>query len=439
MSRAIHVWEQVKDTIRPEMTGLSFQTYIESLNPVMMQEDTLILEAPQPLILDNVKEFYLKSIIEHAASYGADTVVLILPQDRIHYRPDEEDKPIAFQNLNPRYTFDSFVVGSSNRFAHAAAKAVAQSPGHAYNPLFNYGGVGLGKTHLLHAIGNKIHEERPELHVVYVTSETFTNELIASIQKNTRSQFRNKYRNVDLLMVDDVQFIAGKESTQEEFFYTFNALYGINKQIVICSDRPPNHISRLEERLCSRFMAGLTVDIQMPDVETRFAILQKRIAGEGIKVEQGVLEFIAENVKSNVRELEGSLNRVLAYSKLHRENMSVEVATEALKDILPEIVPRALTIESIQQNVAEYFNISVDAMLSKRRDREVVVARQVAMYYSRMMTDASLPRIGEAFGGRDHTTVMHSCEKVTEQMDLNKEFNARMKDIEKRLKSYKNE
>jgi len=433
--RANKIWDRVKENIRPEMTDLSYQTYIKSLTPVMMQEDTLILEAPQALILDNVKEFYLKSIIDHAVKEGADTVVLILPQDRIHYRPDEEDKLISFQNLNPRYTFETFVVGSSNRFAHAAAKAVAQSPGHSYNPLFIYGGVGLGKTHLLHAIGNKIHERRPELQVVYVTSETFTNELITSIQENTNAQFRNKYRNVDLLMVDDVQFIAGKESTQEEFFHTFNTLYNANKQIVICSDRPPNEISRLEDRLRSRFMSGLLVDIQMPDLETRLAILQKRMSNEEIETEQGVLEFIAENVKSNVRELEGSLNRVLAYSKLHREQMNMQVATEALKDILPEIVPQMITIQSIQQNVAEYYNITVDAMLSKRRDREVVVARQVAMYFCRMLTDTSLPRIGDAFGGRDHTTVLHSCEKVTEQMDINKEFHSRMKDIEKRIKS----
>jgi len=330
--------------------------------------------------------------------------------------PQDEVSPGV---LNPRYTFDTFVVGNSNRFAHAASLAVAEAPARAYNPLFIYGGVGLGKTHLMQAIGHYVLEHNPGYKVVYVTSEKFTNDLINAIGKKAMAEFRDRYRNIDVLLVDDIQFVAGKESTQEEFFHTFNALYEANKQIVMSSDRPPKEIPTLEERLRSRFEWGLTTDIQPPDLETRIAILRKKAASESLEIPEEVLSYIANRIHSNIRELEGALNRVIAVASLSRRSVSVEIAEEALKDIVGSPRQRQVTIEMIQAAVANHYSIKVADMRGKKRTRAVTVPRQIAMYLARELTDASLPRIGEEFGGRDHTTVLHAYEKVQRMLQKN--------------------
>lgn len=346
---------------------------------------------------------------------------LLRPVERTTEEPPvgalSEPEPVASQSLNPKYTFDTFVVGSGNRFAHAASLATASEPAGVYNPLFLYGGVGLGKTHLMQAIGHYVLQHHKHMHVVYVSSERFTNDLIGSLQEKKMVEFRQRYRNVDVLLIDDIQFIAGKESTQEEFFHTFNALYQANKQIVISSDRPPKEIPTLEDRLRSRFECGLIADIQAPDLETRVAILRQKALSERIDVPDEVLDLIATNIQSNIRELEGALNRVIAYSSLQQEPISLPLATEALKEIITTPKARPITIAAIQEEVAAHFGIKTADLKGKRRSRAIVYPRQIAMYLARELTDASLPRIGEEFGGRDHTTVMHACDKIRKEQE----------------------
>jgi len=331
--------------------------------------------------------------------------------------------------LNPRYTFDSFVVGPSNRFAHAACLAVAEAPAEAYNPLFIYGGVGLGKTHLMQAIAQHSRMYHSHRRVVYVSSETFTNELINALQHKAMPAFRAKYRSVDILLIDDIQFIAGKESTQEEFFHTFNALFEVNKQIVISSDRPPREIPHLEERLRSRFEWGLAADVQPPDFETRTAIIRKKAEDEGLDVPQDVLLYIAQQAQSNIRELEGALTRVVAYARAIGRPVTVELAAEALKDLLAAQHPQPVSIAQIQQCVARYFGVRHTDLVSKSRSRNVAFPRQVAMYLARILTDMSLPAIGEEFGGRDHTTVLHACEKIKAQLATDPSLAATLKEL----------
>ncbi|HHV54170.1 MAG TPA: chromosomal replication initiator protein DnaA [Firmicutes bacterium] len=333
--------------------------------------------------------------------------------------------------LNPKYTFDTFVVGQSNRFAHAACLAVAESPAVSYNPLFLYGGVGLGKTHLMQAICHHILERNPQARVLYVTSEKFTNELINGIQNKQMDQFRARYRTLDILLIDDIQFVAGKDSTQEEFFHTFNALYEANKQIVVSSDRPPKEIPTLEERLRSRFEWGLMADIGTPDFETRMAILRRKATLEHLEVSQEVISYLAEQIKSNIRELEGALNRVVAYASLAGRELTVGLAAEALKPIL-STVPGRVTIAAIQQAVAEYFAVSLDELRGKRRSKAVAFPRQIAMYLARELTDASLPQIGRDFG-RDHTTVLHACEKVQAMLVNDRALQVHIQTLKDRL------
>lgn len=313
--------------------------------------------------------------------------------------------------LDPKYTFDSFVIGPSNRFAHAAAMAVSDSPAKAYNPLFIYGGTGLGKTHLMHAIGDRVLAKSPKTKVLYISSEDFTNQMISAIQNRSMTKFREKYRNVDILLIDDVHFIAGKDSTQEEFFHTFNTLYDAHKQIVVTSDRPPKEINRLEERLVSRFLYGLVTDVQPPDFETRIAILKRKSEIAALTLPEDVFYFLAEKVKTNIRELEGALIRVVAYSKLIGKDVSVDLAKEVLKDMIIE-GEKKITIDLIQKKVSEYFDIKLSDMRAKKRSKAIAYPRQVAMYLARQLTDYSLPEIGDQFGGRDHTTVIHACTKV---------------------------
>ncbi len=321
-------------------------------------------------------------------------------------------------HLNNKYTFDSFVVGPSNRFAHAASMAVAESPAKAYNPLFIYGPVGLGKTHLMQAIGHEVLRRSPATKVLYITSEKFTNQLINAIKTGTTLKFREKYRSVDCLLIDDIHFIAGKEATMEEFFNTFNTLYDAHKQIVVSSDKSPKDISNLEERLVSRFEWGLVTDIQVPDYETRTAILRKKAERENLHIPDSVTSFIADRIKSNIRELEGALIRVVAYSKLVGKEVDETVAYEVLKDLIVE-TEKKITVDLIQRKVAEYFEIRPSDMTAKRRSRNVVYPRHVAMFLSREMTGLSFPEIGEQFGGRDHTTVLHAYEKI--KRDLKKD------------------
>lgn len=336
--------------------------------------------------------------------------------------------------LNPRYSFDTFVVGSSNRMAHAASLAVAAEPANAYNPLFLYGGVGLGKTHLMQAIGHYVLEHHRKLKVVYVSTERFTNELIHAIATKSMVDFRAKYRTVDVLLIDDIQFVAGKESTQEEFFHTFNTLFEANKQIVIASDRPPKEIPTLEERLRSRFEWGLTADVQAPDLETRVAILNRKAQSEGFSVSDDVLLLIANHIDSNIRELEGALIRVMAYGSLHHRPVDLDLATEALKEILRAPVAKTVTISAIQEAVADHFGMKVEDMMTKRRNRSVAYPRQIAMYLARELTDSSLPKIGEEFGGRDHTTVMHAIEKIKSILASDPAEAARIRDLINEIK-----
>jgi len=331
---------------------------------------------------------------------------------------NEQRANILMHNrLNPRYTFDAFIVGNSNRLAHAASLAVAEAPGESYNPLFLYGGVGLGKTHLLHAIGHE--GVQTGLVVLYVSSEQFTNEIINAIRYRTTEEFRAKYRSVDILLVDDIQFIAGKESTEEEFFHTFNSLHEMSKQIVICSDRPPKAIVSLEERLRSRFEWGLIADIQPPDLETRMAILRVKADALQYRVPDDIISYIAGRVQTNIRELEGCLNRLMAYQQLHRTNLTLDVARAAMSSLGNDNRESRLNSRQIAQAVAEYYRLSLEAMCSKQRDKHIVMPRQIAMYLIRQETQASLLEIGQLFGGRDHSTVLHACEKIERALTVN--------------------
>src|SRR3989442_6834232 len=335
--------------------------------------------------------------------------------------------------LNARFRFSSFVVGHNSQFAHAAAKAVAEAPGDSYNPLFLYGGVGLGKTHLMHAIGHEVHDRFPRKRVVYLTSEQFTNEVISSIATARMGEFRHKYRTVDVLLIDDIQFLAGKDRTREEFFHTFNALHEIQKQIVVSSDRPPKDIPTLEDRLRSRFEGGLMADIQPPDFETRLAILNTKLGPYSRLVPDEVCKFIAHRIQKNIRELEGALIRVLAHASINGQPVTLEVAQQILRDIIPVLDSAPVSIDVIQRTVAEYYTISVEEMKGKRRDKHIVFPRQVAMYLIREQTESSLPVIGTAFGGRDHTTALHAIEKITELVREDSRLQSDMRQIRQLL------
>jgi len=417
------IWENMLDIIKGELSQISFSTWLSQIEPVTITNDVLILRVPNEFLKGILEARYYPlffNVLKYITSKEME-VKFILPNEDINNilenlskQNSKINEDILPTNLNPKYTFDTFVVGNSNRFAHAAALAVAEAPAKAYNPLFIYGGVGLGKTHLMHAIGHFILSHRPRTRVVYVSSEKFTNELINSIRDDKNDEFRNKYRSVDVLLIDDIQFIAGKERTQEEFFHTFNALYEANKQIIISSDRPPKEIPTLEDRLRSRFEWGLITDIQPPDLETRIAILRKKAILENLSVPNEVLVFIADNIQSNIRELEGALIRIVAYSSLNNKEITLELANEVLKDILPSSRPRQITIQLIQEITAKHFGIRPEEFKSKKRFRDVAYPRQIAMYLARELTDLSLPKIGEEFGGRDHTTVIHAYEKISE-------------------------
>jgi chromosomal replication initiator protein len=429
----IKVWESAQGSIKSQVGESSYETWLANLNPKEKSPDTLLLETPDEFFKNWIIDHYL-SVIKKAVGQAAKADVAIefdvtaarAAAASPNQKPSASSKEIVTPRpssgeINPRFSFNNFVVGPSNRFAYAASLAVAESPAKAYNPLFIYGPVGLGKTHLMQAITGYIQKHHPNLKHCYLSSENFTNELINAIRHKSTIQFRQKYRNIDVLLIDDIHFIAGKESTQEEFFHTFNTLHDNRKQIIICSDRPPKEIANLEERLISRFAWGLITDIQPPDFETRVAILKKKLELESAKVPDEVVYFIAEQIKTNIRELEGALIRVVAYSLLEDQPLSLAMAKNVLKDMVKETV-KIISIEMIQKTVSEFFNLNIMDLKTSRRSQHIVMPRQIAMYLTRKLTRHSLPEIGNAFGGKDHTTVMHSCKKIEQEMHTNAEL-----------------
>ena len=420
MSNTTNPWDKVLELLHGEVSDYQYITWFKPMKPVMLDHDRMLILLDDKFIVSLMKQrHYLMVKNAVALSYGREIQIDFSTEAEMPaIKPRQEAKPAREDHLdfmlNPKYTFDSFVIGASNRFAHAASLAVAELPADAYNPLFLYGGVGLGKTHLMHAIGHHILSQNPHAKLLYITSEKFTTMLIDAIAKKTNQEFREQMRTVDVLMIDDIQFISGKTATQEEFFHTFNELHSNGKQIIISSDRPPKDIPTLEERLRSRFEWGLIADIQKPDYETRIAILRKKADLEHISVDDEVLHYIAEKTESNIRELEGMLTRVNAMAQLSGTTLTLDVAREALDKIMPGAERKAVTPESLIKQVAEYYQVTEADMTSQRRNREVAKARQVAMFLIREMTQLSTTRIGELFGGRDHSTVMYACEKVAE-------------------------
>ncbi|WHY86357.1 chromosomal replication initiator protein DnaA [Neobacillus novalis] len=447
MENIADLWNAALGNIEKKISKPSFDTWLKSTKAHSLQGDLLVITAPNEFARDWLEERYSQLIsgILYEITGEELSVKFIIPQNQ---KEDSQDVPTPPKRakrdddhgdfppniLNPKYTFDTFVIGSGNRFAHAASLAVAEAPAKAYNPLFIYGGVGLGKTHLMHAIGHYVLDHNPSAKVVYLSSEKFTNEFINSIRDNRAENFRNKYRNVDILLIDDIQFLAGKESTQEEFFHTFNALHEESKQIIISSDRPPREIPTLEDRLRSRFEWGLITDITPPDLETRIAILRKKARAEGLDIPNEVMLYIANQIDSNIRELEGALIRVVAYSSLINKDINADLAAEALKDIIPSSKPRVITILEIQKIVGEHYSIKLEDFKAKKRTKSVAFPRQIAMYLSRELTDHSLPKIGEEFGGRDHTTVIHAHEKISKLLQSDSQFQKQMKELNELLK-----
>ncbi|MDD2447699.1 MAG: chromosomal replication initiator protein DnaA [Tissierellia bacterium] len=435
------LWNEVLNVIKVELSEVSFNTWLKSIEPISLSDNKIILAVPNDFTKGILQGRYYNLIKNSISQVTKEDykIEFIIPGEDIVSNNGQNIISETIENnqksqLNPKYTFNTFVIGNSNRFAHAASLAVAEAPAQAYNPLFIYGGVGLGKTHLMHAIGHYILSQNPNSKVVYVSSEKFTNELINSIREYKNEEFRNKYRNIDVLLVDDIQFIAGKDGTQEEFFHTFNALHENNKQIIISSDRPPKEIPTLEDRLRSRFEWGLIADIQPPDLETRIAILRKKANIENIDVSDEVLQYIATNIQSNIRELEGALIRVVAYSSLTNKEISKELSEEALKDILSNNKPIEVTVDIIKEAVSKNFKIRMEDFTSRKRTRAIAHPRQIAMYLTRELTDLSLPKIGDEFGGRDHTTVIHACDKINKDMIKDENLKKKLNKIVLELK-----
>ena len=407
-------FEKAISMFKGDVNDLLFKAWFSRLKLFAVTEETIVIEAENSMVVEQLRARYFQTLSNVlGATFGRTYDIKILTAEEIKNQYREMESAM----LDPHYTFENFVVGSSNSFAHAAALAVADDPSGAYNPLFIYGGVGLGKTHLMNAIGNYVQKNDPRKNVLFITSETFTNELIdAIVKKKGTAQLRAKMRNVDVLLVDDIQFLSKTVSTQEEFFHTFNHLYAGGKQIILSSDRPPKDIPTIEERLRSRFEWGLTVDIQRPDFETRVAILQKKCSDEDIDTPTEVLEYIAERVESNIRELEGMLVRVNAQAQLMGKPITLEMAQETLAALLSSREPRKITPDSIIQTVSSHYSVSNEDVTGKRRSRDIALPRQVSMYLIRELTPLSTTAIGRVFSGRDHSTVMHSCDKIAEMM-----------------------
>jgi len=445
LERLDELWNKVLARVEQQISKPSFETWLKSTKLLSYKGNQVTIAAPTSFAREWLENHYVHLIAGILAELTGEDLYIkfVVQKDQdnedfdipapVIQTKSNESQDNAHSMLNPKYTFDTFVIGSGNRFAHAASLAVAEAPAKAYNPLFIYGGVGLGKTHLMHAIGHYVLEHNPNAKVVYLSSEKFTNEFINSIRDNKAEDFRNKYRSVDVLLIDDIQFLAGKESTQEEFFHTFNTLHTESKQIVISSDRPPKEIPTLEDRLRSRFEWGLITDIAPPDLETRIAILRKKAKADGLDIPNEVMHYIANQIDTNIRELEGALIRVVAYSSLVNQDITVELAQEALKDIMPNAKPKTVTIQDIQKVVGEHFNLRLEDFTSKKRTKSIAFPRQVAMYLARELTDFSLPKIGEEFGGRDHTTVIHAHEKIEKLLKVDQNLQEEIKRIRNML------
>ena len=453
------VWTSCADALREQVSDAIWQAYLSGITPVVIADDELVLGVPNKLIRDRVESRFLGLIQDTVAgTVGRELVVRleVVPTSELRdpapltLPATDDDRPAPVpatparavpgsdtttQLLDPRYTFETFVIASSNRFAHAAAQSVAESPARSYNPLFIYGEAGLGKTHLLHAIGNYVLENFSGRNVRYVTTETYMNEFVDAIRHSSTTAFKRRYRECDVLLIDDVQFMERKESLQEEFFHTFNSLYGASKQIVLTSDRPPKSIATLEDRLRSRFLSGLITEVQPPELETRLAILQTKAEHERVAVPDDVLEFIATHVKDNIRELEGALIRVTAFASLNHQPMSRELAEIVLSDIVSADQPRRITPQVILEATSETFGFSVDELRGPNRRRPLVTARQVSMYVFRELTDFSYPAIGREFGDRDHSTVMHAVDKIAGLMKERQQIYNQVTDLIVRIKS----
>ena len=450
------VWSQVQEELRFQLAKRTYDMWLKNTSVVSADGGTFRIGVPSKLAKDWLEDRFsglIQETLQAVTGSEVDIDFVIAPTghrpahalfdgddprngDNGHDNAPEVIAEVAVvtpSELNARFRFSSFVVGHNSQFAHAAAKAVAEAPGDSYNPLFLYGGVGLGKTHLMHAIGHEVHDRFPRKRVVYLTSEQFTNEVISSIATARMGEFRHKYRTVDVLLIDDVQFLAGKDRTKEEFFHTFNALHEINKQIVISSDRPPKEIPTLEDRLRSRFEWGLIADIQPPDFETRLAILHSKLGNNGGLIPEEVLNFIAHKVQRNIRELEGALTRVQAFAAVHQRQVDEDEAARLLSDIIPASTRKPINVERIQVLVADYYNVTLDDMKGKRRDKHIVFPRQVAMYLVREETPSSLPAIGKAFGGRDHTTALHSIEKIANELKEDERLRYEVQSIREKL------
>ena len=443
-------WELAQESLRKILDEHSYKNWFSQTWFESCDEGRVVVGVPSQFFADWLRDHYLDAIssaLREVIGDFRDIRFAVLsepskqaPQKSVPVQAVSRLKVAkvreSFNGFNPRYTFDRFVVGGGNRFAHAAGKAVAKSPGRAYNPLFLYGGTGLGKTHLMQAIGQEILEREPRLHVVFISSEDFTNQLIESIAKKATQRFRAKYRKADILLIDDVHFIAGKEATQEEFFHTFNALFDMHKQIVISSDRGPKEIQRLEDRLVSRFEWGLVTDIQPPDLETRVAILQNKAAEEHLVLPPEVASYIATHITTNIRELEGALITVLAYSKLTHHKINLPMVEEVLRDLIGSERIRPVTIEAIQRAVAEHFDVRIADLCGRSRQRTIAFPRQVAMYLCKtLIPSLSLNGIGEAFGGKDHTTVIYACQKVSEDRSRDSGTRQTLVALEKALRA----
>jgi len=471
MNSQLHeTWQLILSELSKELNKPSFETWFNLSRPVSLENNRLVVEVPNDFTKEWFETRYQTQIVNAlkaitGENYSVNFIIAADLEDKdefellgdlsqprqvlksssdapqqlaqsSHNNPHDSNevhlKNKFISSFNPRYTFDTFVVGSCNRLSHAASQAVAESPARAYNPLFIYGGVGLGKTHLLHAIGQYTLIKHGFTRVFYFSSEKFTNEFINSIRDNKTLDFRNKYRNMDILLIDDVQFLAGKEQTQEEFFHTFNALHDNNRQIIISSDRPPKEIPTLEDRLRSRFEWGLITDLQPPDLETRTAILKKKALSDGIDIPDQVIQYIAEKIVTNIRELEGALIRIVAYASLSESPVTLELTEAALQDII-FTRQKNITIKNVIQATADGFNIKPEEIKSKKRTQNIALTRQVAMYLCRMLTDLSLPKIGEEFGGRDHTTVLHAFKKIEEMIANDSDFKHRIELIKNNI------
>jgi chromosomal replication initiator protein len=452
------LWKVCAEALRAQVADAIWRTWFEGISVVALDDDTVVLGVPNTVVRERIQGRYL-SLVQDAVTDAAGKALRIElelrssePEPEPHPEPQVRDvapvRPAANRvsvglqaleaddaPINVRFTFDAFVIGDSNRFAHAAARSVAETPARSYNPLFIQGGAGLGKTHLLHAIGNYVRENFPSRHVRYVSTETFMNEFVDAIRTNTGTAFKRRDRECDVLLVDDVQFMEGKEGLQEEFFHTFNSLHSANKRIVITSDRPPRSLATLEDRLRSRFLSGLVADVQPPELETRLAILRKKAEGERAHVPDDVLEFIAENIKNNIRELEGALIRVSAYASLNRQPLDRGLAELVLSDMLAGDQPRQITPQVILQATADMFGFTIDELCGTSRRRPLVQARQVGMYVTREITEFSYPAIAREFGGRDHTTVIHAVEKISALMKERRQIYDQVTTLIHRIKS----